>query len=819
MSSTKNNAMKILGDFLKICMLILGFSIIGEYTAWADEINFMNIICEGEQVIPNEAGIYYQNKGVELKLSEEVKDGENREKEALLDELSNEYPGQAFETKIDEYMGVSVFDGEGFSQYISMDGDSFPVEIMDAETNRMVALKFKRIYSCKFILGDITMGKVVRVLDKQYETKAYQIVLDNSKPEIIADSSVDTSNPLGDDTRYTLKIKDALGIKELKLYKNDKMIDEKNLIGDKRIIEYDYEITLFKENEGGDTIRLDAIDIAGNKESYIFSYTMDSAPPDIRIDGVNNGEIVSNSAQLKISTLDNYGPVKLFYKCRFTDRDGNEQILESVTTEFEGKAGETFRTYNNLGIYDIVCFSYDGNGNYSETIKCSFAVDNEVPVVRLDNVIDGMVYKDEVQIHAVLSKMFFENVSSDISCELRNEGGTQNLHIPPFEIKAQKNKNIYSFGDDGDYHVILSAEDSRGRKAKTECYFSIDKTPPSIDIMASSTEELDEKMVFGTIPKITVNAYDYHGGYTVNSKLYKWSESGTYLSEADDNIVSIGKDVNFDIAPKGEGQYMLIVLAKDNAGNQSEKRIEFTVDEKPPLIGYIDEFNEKYLKQFGLPKNFRDYITDLTKVNYKAYLNSKEISDCEIKKDGKYLLQIVAEDEAGNRSEKLTTFIVDTTMPKIIVNGIEGDGQVKKDGEIVLTLFDEDDYFKRVVVNGRQQPIIGDGRRVAISADAYGKYDISVVASDYAGNETTQFINTSCALSANPFTIELDRSEVKTLTKNENEIRENFFEKYCVSVIVILCAFVVATAVIFAVIARFDIKKLTCDTSIAEDKK
>ena len=83
----------------------------------------------------------------------------------------------------------------------------------------------------------------------------------------------------------------------------------------------------------------------------------------------------------------------------------------------------------------------------------------------------------------------------------------------------------------------------------------------------------------------------------------------------------------------------------DGANNTSEESISFIVDENPPVIGYINDFNEKYLKYFSLPKEFSDYITDMTNVRYKAYLNSKEVNSAKIEKDGKYILQIGAKFE------------------------------------------------------------------------------------------------------------------------------------------------------------------------------
>ena len=288
--------------------------------------------------------------------------------------------------------------------------------------------------------------------------------------------------------------------------------------------------------------------------------------------------------------------------------------------------------------------------------------------------------------------------------------------------------------------------------------------------------------------------------------LYKKGGDGNYREEKRENVVSVGREAVFPIEVTSEGEFTLKVTLVDKALNTSEKTVSFIVDEEPPVIAYIDAFNEKYLKYFTLPENMKDYIQDATKVKYKAYLNSKEVSSVELKKDGKYILQIVAEDEAGNTSEKVSAFIVDNTMPKVIVHGIENGGNVKKDEVVKLTLFDDNDFFKSVCVNGEEMSI-EDKKEVSIKANDYGDYDISVVAADYAGNEIKEVVKMQCALSDNPFKVTIDDTDIKTLTKNDTKIRESFFDRYGSLKILAICSVFALPVLIFALYRFVDTKK------------
>ena len=76
-----------------------------------------------------------------------------------------------------------------------------------------------------------------------------------------------------------------------------------------------------------------------------------------------------------------------------------------------------------------------------------------------------------------------------------------------------------------------------------------------------------------------------------------------------------------------------------------------------------------------------------------------------------------------------------------------------------------------------------------------------------AGNEVTEVVKMQCAMAENPFNVKINESDIKTLTKNDEQIRESFFEKFGLKGLLISSGIIVTTVVIFGVFAFVDTKK------------
>lgn len=789
-------------------------------TAFADETDGsrirslnMSILCSDNALNINDENIYYLNSTISVSFPENINDIEE-DVSLIIEEIKNENQGKEPEVIKDIYYGKAMWNGSSFSAYEEMSDLSIVLSPNERDTTNLVALKFECVKSYKILID----GSIKKMVNITYLSSPYQFTFDKTVPEIVRTDTNDYSTATRQGSVASFKVSDSTGIKCIELIRNEKVIDSVSMNIDTRMVEYEYDVSLFKENSKTDELKLIATDLAGNKNEYMMNYEIDSDSPEISLSGISAGEtlkdglIMSGDCKVMVVSKENCSKQNVFFKCLYSDGTGTTKCLEDLTGGYESEA-ILERTYTEEGVYDIVTFSYDESGNYSDTIRISFGIDKGAPKVAIDNVINDNIYNAPVSIYATVKELFFEGVNANVEAVLKDKSGERKLDVSPFVIGAKTNRNVYTFSKDGSYTVTLTAKDAVNREANTSCRFVIDRTAPLIEINAGGGSESDftnvdegKTTVCSKRPTFNIATYDDTSEYDICAVLYKKGSDGNYREEKRENVVSVGREAVFPIEVTSEGEFTLKVTLVDKALNTSKKTVSFIVDEEPPVIAYIDAFNEKYLKYFTLPENMKDYIQDATKVKYKAYLNSKEVSSVELKKDGKYILQIVAEDEAGNTSEKVSAFIVDNTMPKVIVHGIENGGNVKKDEVVKLTLFDDNDFFKSVCVNGEEMSI-DDSKEVSIKANDYGDYDISVVAADYAGNEIKEVVKMQCALSDNPFKVTIDDTDIKTLTKNDTKIRESFFDRYGSLKILAICSVFALPVLIFALYRFVDTKK------------
>lgn len=779
---------------LKLAAIFL-LLLIHPETVYADEVPYPMdavITYKGEEVTHGEEEIYYLNDEVDITFKRHAPDITGEE----------DYFGERI-------VYASYYDGESFSDYEEIENDTIvltPAE--EDEYNRQVVI-FKMLESYKIFNRNDESKTVIRLAENIYESTVYQFIFDKRAPVIKETEAITGSG------KAAFVITDTSGLEKIDVIDNGETVDTIIFSKDKRTVEYEYEMRAGRNylGDGTDSIKVCAEDLAGNRSEYTLNYAMDIERPVITADGIRDGEISPGDTKISLKVSDNSDEVFFYYMCEFTDSENRTVCLENHTESLNLKrqndgnglsAGKVTRHYSKEGIYDIVAFAYDGNGNYSEKIRLSFGIDRNAPEVMIENVNRGGIYRTSVNAYVTLKEMFFMNAEAETECTVTYDDITEKLKLSSYEIGAKSNRNIYTFSQDGAYRLKITAKDKYGRISADECEFVIDSTAPEIIIR-------NDMEVYGRLPDIIVDVKDSLSEYTLDYILAQKTEGSIYEELDRSKIVSVGKNVSIKVPVKSEGAYVLRIDAVDDAGNRSAKSYEFTVDETPPIIGFLSEINEKYVKEFRLPEGFDRYITDNSEFRYKTYLNSKEISSCSITKDGKYILQVVAEDEAGNISEERAAFIVDSTMPKIIVNGIGPEGTVKMNDTVNLSLFDDMDYFKEVSVNGEKYRMT-DNRKISIPILEKGDYSITVTAADYAGNETVQTVKMSCSYSANPFEKTINLSDIKTLTKNDDEIRETFLFNFHNPVFLVISGLVVLAGAILGVFTFVDIKKLKCDT-------
>lgn len=190
------------------------------------------------------------------------------------------------------------------------------------------------------------------------------------------------------------------------------------------------------------------------------------------------------------------------------------------------------------------------------------------------------------------------------------------------------------------------------------------------------------------------------------------------------------------------GMYECIVTAEDAAGNEAERKINFTIDHDSPVIRYVDQMNGANIRFFQWNYAREEMIQDFTEYSYGMFLNGKPYFSGElVTEEGEKLLQVRAEDKAGNISFAEAAFTIDHTPPVIHWDGSQDGG--KYDDSVFFSLWvdGKGERIRELYINRERQKISADSRIFHYKITESGQYTIDVKADDLAGNEVAEQIS------------------------------------------------------------------------------
>ncbi len=596
------------------------------------------------------------------------------------------------------------------------------------------------------------------------ESVSYRVLLDSVLPGVDLESDRDFDVWTSSDIKCRVIANDAgTRIKRLKITCADEVIKDETVDGGISCGST-AEFVLSKETAGeGEELVVEAVDGAGNVSTVSRKVKIDKTSPSVGITGVEDGGIYSSGTDLGISGEDLHpGSVVVGYTVIKTLGDKTETVAGSSGTFADLKDGVFYKAADD-GDYCVEIRARDGAGNEAGPAKKFFRVDTTAPVTEYSGIPDGAVLRTDGELTVTVSDNFPDACRVSLSGSVNADGTGRDVKLSEFKMNGRSASNTYYFRNDGEYDITVMAEDKAGNINEEHISFSIDKTAPVIEII-NGLKSMDE-VVLNTPPtlgfRITESNY---GTALVSCELKKTVDDTLKDCKVPEWVMDSAKS-DFSITIDEEGSYELNVRAVDRAGNMAGKSLKFTLDTTKPEIDYVDNLNRKYIKSFRLPDNFNEYIKDSSKVDYRAYLNSMNYDEgSEISEDGKYVLKIIAVDDAGNQAEKTVEFIVDSTAPRVVIDGMNDEGNVNRDGVLTLSLYDEEDYFTSVKVNGKEVVTGEKQKSVEVKIGEYGDYTIDIEAADMADNVLTQRIDAKCA---NTSPVEKGVSTVRTLKKSE----------------------------------------------------
>lgn len=501
------------------------------------------------------------------------------------------------------------------------------------------------------------------------------------------------------------------------------------------------EATYKFEDDGEYIINLTSKDKAGNPAvTKKVSFTIDKIKPDIKIEKVKDHERYNEDQLVTIAISD----VNMGESSVEVTHNGNP-FKEVPPLTKNGQTVLTEHVFTEDGVYKLDVKSTDKAGNTSEqTIR--FTIDSTGP--EIDYSIQNDSYFNDKIVDLTVSVLDYTPFLPEITVIREHEGLREEIPTGDWLeevfwlISQQK---IISFQEEGEYFVTVVAKDFFGVESTKELTFTIDHTPPEIQISGNIP---NEGFVKGD-NELIVDIDDLHFDESKNEVLV----NGKQVKDAEWKETATG--YQYKQSFPNDGEYEVTVRSEDFAGNKAtEKKHKFTVDNVKSVITienvkdgtFYDKKQTATIKVNEL--NFANNEVEV-KVNNKPYewKNQGVESSLAIpfNEDGDYVIKVSSKDAAGNVADtKEVKFTVDESFPTLKITGVEHmtNYNVSKPVTFEVTDANIDQTSLRVTKNGKayEIPALQQSRTKASLQHNFaeeGSYVLYFNATDKSGNKTT----------------------------------------------------------------------------------
>ncbi len=483
----------------------------------------------------------------------------------------------------------------------------------------------------------------------------YSVHFDFKKPQLELNASESIGEWQNSDITCKLHIIEEECLKSVACYVGDELLYEKSYsISDNAKVE-DIDFTLSEETPAeGTQIKIYAYDQADNECIFEEIYYIDKKAPRISAVGIENGAKYMAGQQIQVlveEEIYQYAEMSVEIVKSYEEKlqqEKNTVPLTEYNTVFK-------KDFNDEGDYEVVVFAYDKAGNVSEKIKLQYRIDLTAPVILLSGISNGSYYCIAQDLHINVKEAFYKDEKVRISATKEITGDKQEFTFKNWKNSAANVENIETFDEDGIYMISVQAEDASGNKAEPrEICFAIDKVAPVVEIGGIADGDAVK-----TAPILT---------FSVRELFYDTNHVEVVMKT---NITN--KEVEYSIVPyncnavdshtdyliKEEGDYEIFMKSSDKAGNISTGKKQFIYDKTPPKIDCLNKIDQQYLDFFQLTEDFGKLISDKSLFSYRVYINGELYEEKrKITKEGKYLIEVIATDEAGNMASESAEFMI-----------------------------------------------------------------------------------------------------------------------------------------------------------------
>ncbi|MCF2137529.1 MAG: Ig-like domain-containing protein [Candidatus Thorarchaeota archaeon] len=457
--------------------------------------------------------------------------------------------------------------------------------------------------------------------------------------------------------------------------------------------------TSIPSGDGSHTLYVNATDEAGNYRQSSYSFTTDDTAPTITLVSPANNTEQSGGTTVNLDISDthlstvyyrwdtgSWGVLSAPYDTQIPSSEGAHTLYVNATDEAGNNA---VRKY----LWNV---SYSGSA----------------PIVNLTAPAAGGVQPSGTTISLNIT-----DPDGDLSTVYyRWDTGSWAVLPSPYETTLPSG--------DGNHTLYVNATDSQGHITLQNFSFVTDDTSPTITLNSPADGSVINS---GTVIDIGISDAN-----ALSSTLYNW-DGGSNLT--------LSSPYDITVTGLSEGSHTLYVYAQDEAGNWGDASYTFVIDDTAPVITLNSPSDGSEI-QSGTMIDLD--VTDSHSVASVLYnwdggtnttLSSPYDVDTSGLSDGSHVLNIYAQDEAGNWAHETYSFTIDDTSPTITLNSPSDGSEIQSGTTIDLTVTDGH-TLSQVLYNwdGTSNATLGSPYDVTTTGLSEGSHTLHVYAQDAAGN-------------------------------------------------------------------------------------
>ena len=537
----------------------------------------------------------------------------------------------------------------------------------------------------------------------------------------------------------------ASGISEVVITVNNKSYDTIKY-NNRTTDEKTYSIVIDKEwindvinDDGSYTVKVSATDNSGNTATAEKVLYIDTVTPVIgELTGVISDSSNTGTVTINVPVSEKHFGAAGNRTLLNVKKELDGVVSESVVSTYKPVMADNVQsfTFTEDGTYTITVESKDAAGNSAVEKSISFIIDNTNPVVSISGVTEGSCVKDSVVLEFNAVESNYKDNTVTIEGTRTLNGRTTETVIDKFISNAKNSTLKQIFNEEGDYEITIKAADSAGNNAKPQTIrFTIDTEAPAITVDGITNASYQGELA--GIISVSDNYYESFSLSLIRSVVNYDHKTGKVniidksdvTSQFTGEIIkeTYGEKVSLEIPKEqnNDGLYILTVTAKDRAGRETSRVVEFTVNRYGSVYTFSDNFvkllNNPYVQAVTSDVIITEYNTGeidksavsvqitrdgvlLENPDYEIADKSKGsewheyeyiIRSSNFNGDGIYKISVSSVDSDGIKSETikydslLATIYVDTTKPELVsVLGLDGKNFNTSSLDVNYELFD-----------------------------------------------------------------------------------------------------------------------------------